>query len=94
MKIVVMNCVLAVLLAAKVQGLFWKPEADTGPTSEHPNDYGVDVSFPIHHPLKPSLNSANPIKRMFAKGTRTTLRAATRNTASASVIAMNGPGWR
>ena len=47
--------------------LFWTKEEDKGPTEENPHDYGVDVSFPIHHELKPNLNSANPIKRMFAR---------------------------
>ena len=47
--------------------LFWTNEEEIGPTEENPHDYGVDVSFPIHHTLKANLNSANPIKRMFAR---------------------------
>ncbi len=62
MRALLLFCIIYVCTA-----LFWTKEEDKGPTEENPHDYGVDVSFPIHHELKPNLNSANPIKRMFAR---------------------------
>ena len=35
--------------------------------SADPTDYGVDVSFPMHYPIKKNLKSADPLKRMFAQ---------------------------
>ena len=47
-------------------GLFWGNTEEYDPNAD-PNDYGVDVSFPMHHPIKNNMKSANPVRRMFAE---------------------------
>lgn len=49
-----------------VDGLFWGSGEEYDPNAD-PNDYGVDTSFPMHHPIKSNLKSVNPVKRMFAE---------------------------
>jgi prolyl 4-hydroxylase len=62
------TCVLLVLVVfqlSSVAPFLWKTE-DYDPNAD-PTDYGVDVSFPMHHPIKGNLQSINPVKKMFAE---------------------------
>ena len=47
--------------------LFWGGAEEVYDPSADPTDYGVDVSFPMHYPIKKNLKSADPLKRMFAQ---------------------------
>ena len=58
---------LGFLITVSSTGAFFWQEADKYDPEADPNDYGVDVSFPIHHEIKHNLNSKNPMRRLFAK---------------------------